>query len=143
MTSGQSVYMTNCSSCHGEERKGNPAGGFPSLLGISTRRNADYMHKVISNGKGMMPAFNKLTETQKKALVSFLFGNEKAEPGLDSKEPAGETPREPYRISGYNKFLDKNGLPAMRPTDERTQQCHRYPAELRNNNTESKTALSA
>lgn len=115
MTSGQSVYMRNCSSCHGDERKGNPASGFPSLVGISTKRSADYVNKVISQGKGMMPSFNKITEAQRKALVSFLFGNEKIEPGLDFKEPAGDASSEPYRISGYDKFLDKNGLPAVRP----------------------------
>jgi quinoprotein glucose dehydrogenase len=63
----------------------------------------------------MMPSFNKLTETQRKALVSFLFGNEKVEAGLDSNKPVSDTSLDPYRISGYTKFLDKNGFPAVRP----------------------------
>lgn len=115
LTSGQSIYLTNCSSCHGEERKGNPGSGFPSLLGISTRRSTDYVHKIISSGKGMMPSFNKLNETQKKSLIAFLFGNERAEIVSEQKETSDKSLKEPYRISGYTKFLDKNGLPAVRP----------------------------
>ncbi|MBE7175317.1 MAG: PQQ-binding-like beta-propeller repeat protein [Mucilaginibacter polytrichastri] len=118
MTAGQSIYAMNCTPCHGAERKGNPNSGFPSLVDVGTKRTRDFVKNIVSNGKGMMPAFPKLTKEQKEALAGFLFGDERAEPGL-MKEPglvqsdAKKTPA--YEISGYSKFIDKNGYPAVKP----------------------------
>ncbi|WP_423146195.1 PQQ-binding-like beta-propeller repeat protein [Rubrolithibacter danxiaensis] len=117
MTSGRSIYAANCTPCHGAERKGNPKSGFPSLISISSRRSMESVKKIISDGKGMMPSFSKLSEKQKQALVNFLFGNDKEEPELVKQEPVSKekTGRVSYKISGYSKFLDKNGYPAVRP----------------------------
>jgi quinoprotein glucose dehydrogenase len=119
LSSGESLYQANCTACHGAERKGNPASGFPALTAIDKHRSMDYVSNVIARGKGMMPAFTKLSAAEQKALVSFLFGTEKVEPGITQiKEPGLEakkgSPQVPYRISGYTKFLDKNGYPAAR-----------------------------
>lgn len=118
LSSGHRLYVNNCASCHGPERKGNPASGFPSLLDIGGRTNRDYVLNVITHGKGMMPAFPKFSVVNKRALVAFLYGDEKQEPGL-TKEPQVTKPRKAakvsYKISGYSKFLDKNGYPAIRP----------------------------
>ena len=118
MTSGQSLYITNCASCHGTERRGNPASGFPSLLNIGGRRTREEVSNVVKNGKGMMPAFTKFNEKETDAVTAFLFGDEKEEPGL-SKEPGLDKPEKTkmasYSISGYSKFLDSNGYPAVRP----------------------------
>ncbi|RVU03048.1 c-type cytochrome [Mucilaginibacter limnophilus] len=115
MTPGESIYMMTCTACHGTERKGNPKSGFPSLVDIKSRRDKNFVKNIVSHGKGMMPAFPKITEKQKESLVGFLFGDEKVEakePGL-AKEP-GKT-KTTYSISGYSKFIDKNGYPAVRP----------------------------
>ena len=119
MTPGQSLYVTNCVSCHGTNRLGNPASGFPSLLNIGSRSKRESVSNIISHGKGMMPAFPKFTEEQMKSLVGFLFSDEKVAP-ISPKEPgltneAKNVSEVSYSISGYSKFLDKNGLPAIRP----------------------------
>jgi quinoprotein glucose dehydrogenase len=119
MTPGQGLYVANCTTCHGANRKGNPASGYPSLVDIGSRRKREATSNIISHGKGMMPAFPKLTEEQKKSLVAFLFNDERAasvqskEPGLNNrlKNDSGVS----YSISGYIKFLDKKGLPAISP----------------------------
>jgi quinoprotein glucose dehydrogenase len=118
MSPGQSIYAANCTSCHGTDRKGNPASGYPSLLDVGSRRERAYVENIVLHGKGMMPAFPKFNEEQMRLLVGFLFNDEKAlpvpkEPGLDkaAKNNAGVS----YSISGYSKFLDKNGMPAVRP----------------------------
>ena len=119
MTPGQSLYVTNCVSCHGTNLLGNPTSGFPSLLNIGSRSKRESVSNIISHGKGMMPAFPKFTEEQMKSLVGFLFSDEKAapispkEPGLTNEVKNGSEVS--YSISGYSKFLDKNGLPAIRP----------------------------
>ncbi len=116
--SGQSLYTTNCAVCHGQDRRGVPTSGYPSLLDVGGRRSKDFVKNIIENGKGMMPAFPKFDEHQKSAIAGFLFGDEKEEPGI-SKEPMGKKPvgdtNTHYTISGYIKFLDKNGYPAMTP----------------------------
>ena len=119
LSPGERVYTTSCSPCHGAERKGNPASGFPSLVNIHKRRSQNYVSNIVSNGKGMMPAFTTLSAEQKTSLVAYLFGDEKTdagqkvEPGMSPAEQAKSNA--PYRISGYSKFLDKNGYPAVRP----------------------------
>jgi quinoprotein glucose dehydrogenase len=119
MSPGQSLYVTSCTACHGTNRLGNPASGYPSLLDIGSRRKRESVSNIISHGKGMMPAFPKFTDEQKKSLVGFLFGDEKAapvppkEPGLNNK-PKNDS-EVSYSISGYSKFLDTNGLPAIHP----------------------------
>ena len=121
LSPGQRVYTTTCASCHGTERKGNPASGFPSLVDINKRRDRTYVNAIVSNGKGMMPAFPSLTSKQKESLLAFLFGDENQVPGVNHAAEPGLSPAEqarmkiPYRISGYTKFLDKKGYPAVRP----------------------------
>lgn len=118
---GARVYASHCSACHGSERKGNAASGFPSLVDISSNRQRDHVINVITNGKGMMPAFTQLSVDEKQALVAFLFGEAQEDAGLKQvKEPGlvadkKEKPKVPYRISGYTKFLDKKGYPAIIP----------------------------
>jgi quinoprotein glucose dehydrogenase len=119
MTAGQSIYAMNCTPCHGTERKGNPKSGFPNLVSIGSRKSKDFVQNIVAHGKGMMPAFPKLTDKQRSALVNYLFGEERSEPGL-TKEPRLAKKPSPnkkfeYSISGYNKFLDKDGYPAVRP----------------------------
>jgi quinoprotein glucose dehydrogenase len=121
LTPGHRVYATSCTSCHGPERKGNPASGFPSLVDIGNRRTRDYVATVIANGKGMMPAFSKLSGQERQALVAFLFGDEKQEAGPnDAKKAAVQEVSQAkgpvkYGISGYTKFLDADGYPAVKP----------------------------
>ena len=112
---GEKLYMTNCSSCHGRERKGNAASGFPALTDPASRFTRDQVRQVVTTGKGMMPAFRKFTDEEKKLLVAFLF-NDKVKAPVAKKE-AGKTNKAPkaWRISGYTKFLDANGHPPMRP----------------------------
>lgn len=114
---GRRMYTLNCTPCHGAELKGNPASGFPSLEDIGNRRDRQHVANVITHGQGMMPAFSQLSEDEKKALVGFLFGEEEEQPEIP-REPGlgkGENEEVPYQISGYTKFLDSNGYPAVRP----------------------------
>jgi quinoprotein glucose dehydrogenase len=58
-----------------------------------------------------MPAFPSLTDEQKDALADFLAG------GIN-KELASTGPLPPamkYHLTGYNRFLDPDGYPAVAP----------------------------
>lgn len=118
MRPGHRLYATNCASCHGANRAGNVNSGFPSLLELEGRRTRDYVANIITQGKGMMPAFAKFSEEEKKAIVEFLFTEQASEPitrepGLVSNDVDSDEVR--YEISGYKKFLDDKGFPAISP----------------------------
>lgn len=115
---GQQVYAQHCSTCHGAERQGNPGSGYPSLVNINDRLERNHVLSVITKGQGMMPGFQRLSEREKKDLVAFLYGDKtepvKAPKPADKQEVASDQPVA-YKISGYTKFLDKEGYPAIRP----------------------------
>lgn len=118
LTPGQVVYNKFCVSCHGSERKGNPASGFPPLIDVAKRLDKKQLSTIITSGRAMMPAFKSLPVKELNSLMAFLF-NEKEQPLIsdDKKEPGiDESPKEPdYKISGYTKFLDSDGNPAISP----------------------------
>lgn len=114
LSPGTRLYTLNCQSCHGPERKGSTASGYPSLVNIGQRRDRAYVTQLISNGKGMMPGFTQLSADDKRALVAFLFGDEKQEvTGAASSKDAN--PYVPFKISGYTKFTDSKGLSGISP----------------------------
>ncbi len=117
LTLGNRLYTLNCANCHGSERKGSVASGFPSLVSIGKRRDRDYVNKIISQGKGMMPGFTQLSAAEKVALVGFLFDEEKIEATTPARPVASgpKKPSVPYKISGYTKFTDSKGMSGIAP----------------------------
>ncbi|MFZ5495469.1 MAG: PQQ-binding-like beta-propeller repeat protein [Verrucomicrobiota bacterium] len=116
--SGEAVYMQLCIACHGPDRKGNSAQNIPSLLGIGNKATPSQLQSLLRTGKGMMPSFDFLSAAQKSALVEFLLGTETTVEGARSKqEPSGgvAVAEIPYISTGYNRFLDPEGYPALRP----------------------------
>lgn len=116
---GHQLYISNCSSCHGAERKGNPSSGFPSLVNIRDRKSPVDINNIMSQGKGMMPGFPALTDMDKKMIIDFLNGNESSRQVIMKKEPeadkADEKAKPAYTITGLKKFLDSSEHPAIAP----------------------------
>ena len=113
LSAGEKLYTSYCIACHGKDRKGNPKSNYPSLIDIEKRRDKAYLTQIISGGKGMMPGFTLLSATEKQAIVSFLFGDEKKEVGAVAT--LSKPVYLPFKSTGYNKFLDSKGLPAITP----------------------------
>ena len=113
---GSDVYAANCSSCHGPGRAGSPPA-FPSLLGIGSRLSEAQIRKVIAEGGGRMPPFASLAPSSVDALVKFLIsGTETSGNKQEMSAPLQlEAPLEKYRFTGYKKFLDPDGYPAVAP----------------------------
>ena len=109
-SSGRGIYQSQCSVCHGDNMAGSPPQ-FPALTGISGRMSPKEITSTITEGKGRMPAFTNLTEEQLFAVVEYVMSGE-------SKELQGSTAAPPeikYRFTGYKKFLDPEGYPAIAP----------------------------
>ena len=108
---GRETYVTQCSSCHREDRKGLPPQ-IPSLINIGARMDASQIGKIVRSGKGQMPAFPYLApHGQLRALIQYLL---RSEPKKMSHAAAGAE-RIQYDTTGYDKFLDPDGYPATAP----------------------------
>lgn len=69
-TPGEAVYQRDCQSCHGPNRAGTDSA--PPLGGVSERLDDAALRATITGGKGRMPAFPHLTETDMAALLTYL-----------------------------------------------------------------------
>ncbi len=124
---GETTYGSQCAVCHGANRAGAPPA-FPSLLDIDKRLPEAQIASAIQQGRGRMPAFPNLDDAHLKALIAYL----KTPPSSDKKEMASDAavshssadnqtashpsgPSTKYQFTGYKKFLDPDGYPAVAP----------------------------
>lgn len=120
--SGKALFTQICAVCHGVNREGNAAQNIPSLVGVSQRLKETEIGTLLETGKGVMPSFAFLSAAQKAAVVGYVLA-----PDATAAEPRNNTVRGgedssldalgvvPYTITGYNRWLDTNGYPAVKP----------------------------
>ena len=107
-SSGRTVYLNQCAVCHRDDRTGSPPE-FPSLVSLIQRRSSAYVENMIRHGKGRMPAFSGLSDDQVSALLEYFYG------GGKSEESSSSQPVPQYHFTGYRKFVDADGYPAVAP----------------------------
>lgn len=115
---GERDYLIHCAACHGIDRQGLPLAGFPSLLEIEKRRTPAEIAKITRNGFGRMPAFDKIPEPQREAILAYVLGQSSSSsagrPDESVAKSAGEkTP--PYAFGGFRRWTDQAGYPAINP----------------------------
>jgi quinoprotein glucose dehydrogenase len=116
---GHAIYNKYCISCHGPELKGNGTA-YPSLVNINKKYNELQVSHIFENGRNMMPSFKQIPNDEKKALLAFVLKlpAKLSDAKIISKEPvtANNTANQvPYTMNGYNRFLDTNGYPGIKP----------------------------
>lgn len=109
-STGKQLYQLHCSSCHGPDRRGNHDGTYPSLHPSNLKMNPTEVAVILRNGKGRMPSFDHLNQSEQQAIVDFIYektGNEvETEP-----DRVGQIP---FRHTGYNRWYH-NGYPVSTP----------------------------
>jgi len=108
--SPKALYLSQCGVCHGEKMAGSPPA-IPSLVGIGDRLSPQQIAATIKNGKGRMQGFPNLNDDQLYALMEYLFSGVSKE--VESSGPP--LPGMKYRFTGYKKFIDPEGYPAIAP----------------------------
>lgn len=108
--SGKKAYLSNCGICHGESLTGAPPQ-IPSLVNIGEKLGSDQISALIRQGAGRMPSFPNLSPPEVRGIIDFLLSGEDKE--LQSTEPSPINQK--YRFTGYHKFLDPEGYPAVAP----------------------------
>lgn len=68
---GSAMYEQRCQVCHGENGAGS-AGGPPALTDIEAKLSFDAFRRVVTAGRGEMPAFSDLDDGALRGLYSFL-----------------------------------------------------------------------
>jgi quinoprotein glucose dehydrogenase len=111
--SGRSLYRRDCASCHRDDGAGAPPQ-IPSLAGIGARRTREEISTVIQKGAGRMPGFPTLQRAAIARIVEHLVT------GHEAPAPPGALPEDErlfvtYRFTGYNRFMDPDGYPAVKP----------------------------
>jgi quinoprotein glucose dehydrogenase len=120
---GEQIYAANCSSCHHADLRGD-GGRAPSLVGVTQRITIDQIRAIIERGRNFMPAFPGLTEAQKNAVIAYLGGRTVT---VSSAAPSASAPARSddpsasgqatsrYQFSGYERWRDADGYPAIKP----------------------------
>jgi quinoprotein glucose dehydrogenase len=107
---GREIFLRNCSACHRADRTGTPPE-FPSLIGLADRYEEGSVKELIAQGQGRMPAFANLGHDQLQAVFEYVYYGKET-----TVKDSGPSPLDAQYISdGYNKFLDKDGYPAIQP----------------------------
>ena len=107
-TVGATVYSDRCAICHGDDREGIPPS-FPMLVGLGNRLSEAQTIEMIHIGKGRMPPMPDLAGPELEALLRYLGVHAGAQ---EEDEEAG---KDRYTFTGYRKFLDPDGYPAIAP----------------------------
>jgi quinoprotein glucose dehydrogenase len=107
-STGKSIYLRDCAACHGDSGQGSPPQ-FPSLVGIASRMTPAQMAERVNKGGGRMPAFPHLQEEALAAIRAFLTDGRDVPAGTPDSSPMNQ----PYRFTGYRRWLDPEGYPAV------------------------------
>lgn len=107
---GEKLYLTHCSSCHKADRSGNPDSGYPALHKIGERMNDHALIDIVKKGRGMMTGFPQISSKDMANLLNYLHDRETEKTTSIEKQPL-----EPWKLLGYKKFFDSEGIPGITP----------------------------
>jgi quinoprotein glucose dehydrogenase len=105
--SGRMVYATHCAYCHGIEREGDSLGAFPSITDLD---DETHVRDLLREGQGFMPSFAHLGSEDVDSLLAYLFDRADPRPAVDEEETLLR-----YTSTGYHRFVDQGGNPAVEP----------------------------
>lgn len=121
-TTGEALFAQACAACHGIDRLGNKTQNVPPLVDVEKRLKPQDVMALLQTGKGVMPSFAFLSDKQRQLLADYVLGAAPATPAANDpgrKEELGGgvdlLGNIPYTITGYNRWLDSNGFPAVKP----------------------------
>lgn len=78
LANGHVYYQHNCAVCHGDTGAGNGSAtrygmaGISLLMDVSKGRSDGYLFGVMRNGRGLMPAYNRIEEADRWDVVNYV-----------------------------------------------------------------------
>jgi quinoprotein glucose dehydrogenase len=107
-STAKSIYLRECAACHGDSGRGSPPQ-FPAVVEWHSRMNVEQFREHVRKGGGRMPAFPSLQAEAVDAIAAFLDRGEDRPVG----KPDTSAANQPYRFTGYRRWLDPEGYPAV------------------------------
>lgn len=106
---GKSLYLRDCAACHGDSGHGSPPQ-FPDIARFAERMTIERFREVVRKGGGRMPAFPHLQQEAIEAIGAYLADGSDRPAGAPDSSPDNQE----YRFTGYRRWLDADGYPAVR-----------------------------
>jgi quinoprotein glucose dehydrogenase len=116
---GRATYVTACAMCHGLDRRGD-GSGTPSLVDLYERMGPLDVWRTVRDGRGRMPGLGSLVPlVAVPPLLWYLWSPDAA----DAAPPAARSDEAEKKLGyflrymnvGWQKFLDPQGYPAVKP----------------------------
>ena len=106
------LYLQHCAACHRDDRLGTPPQ-IPSLVGIGERRT--FTDLATSSGRaGRMPGFRNSTPRDQRDRP-VRADRQDTRDGARRRRSVHPLINNTFRFTGYRKFLDPDGYPAVAP----------------------------
>lgn len=113
---GAGLYTQFCAGCHGANLEGGDfMGAVPSLVGLKDRYDQQSFTATIKGGKGAMPGFAWLADYQVEDLSAYLLELEEKSSSSAAQDGHNYDNTKEYTTTGYIKFKDQEGYPAIKP----------------------------
>jgi mono/diheme cytochrome c family protein len=120
---GWKYYQINCAVCHGPAGAGNGTAlrfgvGAPSLLTPVTQNRTDgYLWGIQRNGRGLMPAMNRIEEMDRWHVVNYVRGLQGQLPAdiVVKTEPAGRPGETADAVPGATRLGPNTIVPHVKP----------------------------
>src|ERR1041385_2099528 len=104
------LYLQNCANCHGDTMAGSPPQ-LPKLINMGPKWDLAAIVKITRQGAGRMPGFPNLSDAEVRAVSEYVLSG--VSKPIENDEP--EMVHLDYLFTGYRKFLDPEGYPAIAP----------------------------
>lgn len=114
-SAGKLLYQQHCAICHKPDMKGDGIQ-YPDITARRDSYTRQELMQYISRGRGVMPAFDFLTEEEKQEVATYVLNPDAQAGEVITRENMSEELREiPYTHTGYNRWVDDNGNPVITP----------------------------
>jgi quinoprotein glucose dehydrogenase len=104
------LYLQFCANCHGDTLEGSPPQ-LPKLINMGPKWDMAAIFKITRQGAGRMPGFPNLSDDEVRAVSEYVLKGVSRPIESDDSDAI----RQDYRFTGYRKFLDPEGYPAIAP----------------------------
>ena len=109
-SSGRQLYVKECAACHRDDMSGSPPQ-IPSLVDVGRRKPPAELTRIVRQGVGRMAGLPALSPEAVDAIVAFIGTGE----NRDVEHAGATSGGQRYRFTGYKRFLDPDGYPAIEP----------------------------
>ena len=121
LANGRKYFQINCAVCHGDKAMGDgPATkfGMPGInlvMDITKGRSDGYIYGMIRNGRGLMPPYNRIEESDRWDVVNYLRGLQGSTGKAVATGPLAAPGVTGDKLPGFTKTAPTRPAPFVKP----------------------------